>query len=60
MGVKRMDKIELPDWFRQEIDEVAQDLHNAQEAPMVRQGLAQTKIARLPVWPTTPPRARSE
>ena len=47
MGVKRMDKIELPDWFRQEIDEVAQDLRNAQEDPMVRQGLAQTKIARL-------------
>ena len=55
-----MYKIELPDWFRQEIDEVAQDLHNAQEAPMVRQGLTQTKIARLPVWPTTPPRARGE
>jgi len=47
MGVKRMDKIELPDWFRQEIDEVAQDLRNAQEDPMVRQCLAQTKIARL-------------
>jgi hypothetical protein len=42
-----MYKIELPDWFRQEIDQVAQDLRNAQEDPMVRQGLAQTKIARL-------------
>jgi hypothetical protein len=42
-----MDTIDLPEWFRQEIDAVGQDLRNVHETPLVRQGLAQTKIAML-------------